>query len=184
MQSFVINDPKITSKNKQSCFESFLFFCHIRLHCFKRNIYPFETKISDYKNIQLLYNMNKVIIGTILGVLSGFIFGLTGVSVTGFVIIFLDYLGVDSYKTIIGTLLFLNLFPLTGGSVYEFYKAKQIDYILGFTLVVTVVLGSYWGSQWAVGANALSNKQIKYISGAVNVFLAILFFISAYYDKT
>jgi uncharacterized membrane protein YfcA len=127
--------------------------------------------------------MNKVIIGTILGILSGYIFGLTGVSVTGFVIILLDYLHVASYKTIIGTLLFLNLFPLTGGSVYEFYKAKEIDYILGIVLVITVVIGSYLGSQMAVGSNALSNKAIKYISGAVNIFLAILFIVSGYYDK-
>jgi len=127
--------------------------------------------------------MNKVFIGTILGILSGYIFGLTGVSVTGFVIILLDYLKIAPYKTIIGTLLFLNLFPLTGGSVYEFYKAKEIDYILGLILVVTVVIGSYLGSQMAVGSNALSDKSIKYISGAVNVFLAILFFISGYYDK-
>jgi uncharacterized membrane protein YfcA len=128
--------------------------------------------------------LNTVVIGTILGILSGFIFGMTGVSVTGFVIILLDYLGVDSYKTIIGTLLFLNLFPLTGGSVYEFYKAGEIDYLLGVTLVITVVIGSYLGSQWAVGANALSDKEIKYISGAVNIFLAILFITSAYYTKT
>jgi uncharacterized membrane protein YfcA len=128
--------------------------------------------------------MNKILIGSILGLLSGAIFGMTGVSVTGFVIIFLDYFGIQSYKTIIGTLLFLNLFPLTIGSVYEFYKSKQIDYLLGGVLLATVVLGSYAGSLMVVGGNGLSDKTIKYVSGAVNVFLAVLFFVSGYYTKT
>jgi uncharacterized membrane protein YfcA len=127
--------------------------------------------------------MNKIVIGIVLGLLSGVIFGLTGVSVTGFVIIFMDYFGVLPYKTIIGTLLFLNLFPMTIGSVYEFYESKQIDYVLGLILVVTVAIGAAAGSYFVAGGHGLSNKTIKYVSGGVNVFLAILFFASGYYTK-
>jgi len=132
----------------------------------------------------MLSTLNIALVGAVLGILSGFVFGLTGVSVTGFVIIILDYLGAAPYKTIIGTLLFINLFPLTGASVFEYYKAKQINFLLGCVLYVTVVLGGWFGARFSVSSEGLTNKQIKYVSAAVNVLLAILFFNDGYHDKS
>ena len=125
----------------------------------------------------------KLLIGGILGLLSGVVFGLTGVAVTGFVIIILDYCKFMSYKTIIGTLLFLNLWPMTIGSVWEFYEAGEIDYILGFLLLFTVGFGNWLGSLLAVGGKAWSNKSIKYTSGLVSLALATLFCVNGYYTK-
>jgi uncharacterized membrane protein YfcA len=67
--------------------------------------------------------------------------------------------------------------------VYDFSESKQIDYLLGLVLVITVAIGSASGSYFVAGGHGLSDKTIKYISGAVNVFLAVLFFVSGYYTK-
>jgi uncharacterized membrane protein YfcA len=76
------------------------------------------------------------------------------------------------------------MFPLTIGSVYEFYKAKKINYELGIILLGTVMLGSYIGSKMVVGNGfTLSLKQSKYITSLLGLFIFILFFNSAYYER-
>jgi hypothetical protein len=62
----------------------------------------------------------------IIGILSGILLGLTGILPLGFFILLLKYLNVGDYKTILGTVLYVILFPLSIGSVLEFYKAKKL----------------------------------------------------------
>jgi uncharacterized membrane protein YfcA len=95
----------------------------------------------------------------------------------------LDYLNIGDYRSNLGAILFLNLFPYTIGSIYEFYKTKKINYSLGWILLFSIIVGSYIGSKYVVGAGfKLSIKQIKYISAFVGLIMCILFFISAYYE--
>jgi uncharacterized membrane protein YfcA len=76
------------------------------------------------------------------------------------------------------------LFPVTIGSIYEFYKSKKINFTLGWILLLSIVLGSYIGSKYIVGAGfKLSVKQIKYVSAILALIMMIVFFISAYYEK-
>jgi hypothetical protein len=54
---------------------------------------------------------------------------------------------------------------------------------LGWILLISIIVGSYIGSKYVVGAGLkLSIKQIKYISAMVGLITCILFFISAYYE--
>ena len=79
--------------------------------------------------------------------------------------------------------MFINLFPYTIGSVYEFYKTKNINYKLGLILIFSIIIGSYIGSKYVVGSGLkLSIKQIKYISAFIGLTMCILFFTSAYYE--
>jgi uncharacterized membrane protein YfcA len=83
----------------------------------------------------------------------------------------------------LGAILFINLFPYTIGSVYEFYKTKNIHYSLAWILLLSIILGSYIGSKYVVGAGfKLSIKQIKYISAIIGLTMFFLFFTSAYYE--
>lgn len=128
--------------------------------------------------------MNEYIIETILGLMCGICIGVTGIAPMGIVLILLNYLKIGDYISNMGALLFINLFPITIGSVYEFYKSDKINYSLGLILLFSIMLGSYIGSNCVVGKGfKLSTKQIKYISGMVGLIMFILFFISAYYEK-
>lgn len=127
--------------------------------------------------------MNQYIIEALLGLISGVFLGITGILPVGIFLIILDYLNIGEYRSNLGAILFLNLFPYTIGSFYEFYKTKKINYSLGWILLISIIIGSYIGSKYVVGAGLkLSIKQLKYISAMVGLIMCILFFISAYYE--
>ena len=127
--------------------------------------------------------MNQYIIEAILGLIAGVFLGITGILPVGLFLIILDYLNIGDYRSNLGAILFLNLFPYTIGSIYDFYKTKKINYRLGWILLFSIIVGSYIGSKYVVGAGfKLSIKQIKYISAFVGLIMCILFFISAYYE--
>jgi uncharacterized membrane protein YfcA len=128
--------------------------------------------------------MIQYIIETFFGFLSGLFLGITGIPATGFILLGLDYFKLNNYKSILGTILFLNLFPISLGSVWEFYKAGKIDFTMGWILLITTIIGSYIGSKYVVsGKNQFTNKTIKYITAYFSFFTGFLFIISAYYEK-
>ena len=128
--------------------------------------------------------MNQYIIEAILGLISGIFLGVTGILPIGIILIALDYLNIGDYISNLGAILFINLFPVTVGSIYEFYKSNKINYSLGWILLLSIILGSYIGSKYIVGAGfKLSVKQIKYVSAILALIMMIVFFISAYYEK-
>jgi uncharacterized membrane protein YfcA len=127
--------------------------------------------------------MNQFLVESILGLISGIFLGITGIAPLGIILIILDILKIGDYKSNIGSILLLNLFPISIGSVYSFYKLKKINFSLGFTLLITVILGSYLGTKMVVGTTSfLTNKNIKYITSFLSIVTGIVFFISAYYD--
>ena len=127
--------------------------------------------------------MNQDIIGAILGLISGVFLGITGILPVGVFLIIIDYLNIGDYRSNLGAIMFLNLFPYTISSFYEFYKTNNINYHLGWILLFSIIIGSHIGSKYVVGKGIqLSIKQIKYISAALGLIMCILFFISAYYE--
>ena len=69
--------------------------------------------------------MNQYIIEAILGVISGVFLGITGILPVGVLLIIIDYLNIGDYRSNLGAIMFLNLFPYTITSFYEFYKTKK-----------------------------------------------------------
>jgi uncharacterized membrane protein YfcA len=130
--------------------------------------------------------MYQFLAESILGLLSGLFLGITGIAPTAIILIVLDYLKIGDYKTNLGTVLFLNLFPISIGSIYEFYKYKQINFSVGFILLASIMLGGFIGSKFVAGDKkfTFSTKQIKYITAYLSFITGIIFLISAYYDKS
>ena len=124
------------------------------------------------------------LIESVLGLMGGLFLGITGIPSTGLILLALDMLKIGDYKSNLGAILFLNLFPITIASTYEFYKSEQINFSLGFILLLTVTLGSFIGSKFVVGKNSsLSTKDIKYITAYLKIFVGVAFLYSAYYEK-
>jgi len=125
--------------------------------------------------------MFNTIIICLIGIISGVLFGITGILPLGFFILLLKYLNVGDYKTILGTVLYVVVFPLSIGSVLEFHKAKKINFFVGNILLITMVFGSYIGSKLVLDDHfKLTEKTVKYISACLTLTASILFFISAY----
>ena len=128
--------------------------------------------------------MLQHLIQLFLGLISGLFLGITGVAPAGLILIALDTLKIGDYKSNLGSILMLNLFPVTISSVYEFYKSDQINYSLAFILIFSIMIGSYFGSKMVVGKKSFFNvKNIKYLTGVLSLFVAIVFLTSAYYEK-
>ena len=128
--------------------------------------------------------MLNYIIYTIFGLISGFCLGTTSFNPVGLILLLLDSLNIGEYKSNLGSLMVLNVFPISIGSLYEFYKLGKINWPLAWTLVVTVTLGSYIGSKIITNKRyALSDKSIKYFTGYVSLVIGIIFLIDAFYDK-
>ena len=128
--------------------------------------------------------MYQFVIKTVLGLISGLFLGITGILPIGLLLIALDILKIGDYKSNLGAILFLNLFPITIGSIFDFYKANQINFSLGVILLASITFGSFIGSKYVVGEkNVFSVRDIKYITAYLSIFVGIVFLISAYYEK-
>jgi len=129
------------------------------------------------------YYLFETIIELILGLASGIFLGITGIIPTAIILLILNLLNIGTYKSNLGGVLFVMLFPVTIGSVYDFYKTKQINYYLSLILLISITLGAYIGSKFVAGdKGTLSTRTIKMISGFVTFCVGIGFLYSAYYD--
>ena len=128
--------------------------------------------------------MNQYIIELILGLMAGFFSGITGILPIGLLLITFDYLNFGDYRSNLGAIALLNLFPISIGSFWEFYKTKKINYSLGYILLISIIIGGYIGSKFVVEERfKISKKTIKYITSGLGFIIGILFLVSAHYEK-
>lgn len=124
--------------------------------------------------------MNQYIIELILGLLAGVFSGVTGILPVGTLLIMFDYLGIGTYTSNLGAIALLNLFPISIGSFSNFYKNKSVNYAMGCILLISIIIGGYFGSLLVVNKDyKLSHKTIKYITSFLGFFIGITFLISA-----
>lgn len=127
--------------------------------------------------------MNHHIIEFVIGIISGLILGVTGVSSTGLIILAIDALGIYDYKSIVGTILFISLFPISIGAAWEFNQAKKMDLNMGYVLLFAIILGGLLGSKLVFHKDIrLSNKSMKLLTAGVGFVTGLLFLISACYE--
>jgi len=128
--------------------------------------------------------MLNYLIYILFGIISGFCLGTTSFNPVGIILILLNALNIGDYKSNLGALMLLNIFPISIGSFYEFYNYGLVNWSLAFILCITVTIGSYLGSKIITNKKyALSNKSIQYFTGYISIIIGIIFLISAYYEK-
>jgi uncharacterized membrane protein YfcA len=128
--------------------------------------------------------MNQYIIELILGLLAGLFSGITGILPVGLLLIIFDFFKIGDYKSNLGAIALLNLFPISIGSFWEFFKVDKINYSMGLILIASIVTGGYFGTKIILDERInLSKKTIKYITSVLGFTIGILFLISAYYEK-
>jgi len=124
--------------------------------------------------------MNQYVIELMLGLLAGVFSGVTGILPVGVLLIMFDYLGIGTYTTNLGAIALLNLFPISIGSFWNFYKNKSVNYSMGCILLISIITGGYFGSLLVVDKEyKLSKKSIKYITSFLGFVIGIAFLISA-----
>ena len=127
----------------------------------------------------------NIIIVLILGVFGGILNGLTGLSGIGIILMGLTLTNIiNDYKTTIGTVLYILMFPTTVFGVMEYHKNYKIHFVIGNLLVIGMLLGTSIGAKLSMLFKySLSDKTIKYISAFIWLFTGSYFLISAYNMK-
>jgi uncharacterized membrane protein YfcA len=118
----------------------------------------------------------------IIGLVSGVISGLTGLSSAGALIIGLTLLNTYSdYKMILGTVLYSILPPVTILGFYEFYKRKQVDFYAGNILIVTTALSTFVG---AYLTRFINQKWLYFGTSIMLLISAITLFLKGLHSES
>ena len=115
-------------------------------------------------------NIESILIIVAIGLVAGIVSGTMGVG-GGVILIpgLVFFLGF-SQKMAQGTSLALMAFPVFVVSAYNYWKEGYVDIKVALILLVTFILGSYFGSQWAV---KLPGKLLRQIFGGFLFLLSI-----------
>jgi uncharacterized membrane protein YfcA len=128
--------------------------------------------------------MNQYVIELILGLLAGGLSGATGIMPTGLLLLFFDYLEIGNYKNNLGAIALLNLFPISLGSFWNYYKTNNVNYSMGLILLISIIIGGYFGSKLVVDKHyELSKKTIQYMTSILGFIIGVTFLISAWNQK-
>ena len=119
----------------------------------------------------------RLLYTSFLGIISGFLGGLLGVTGTIILLPLLTLFSLFSdYQTIIGTVLF-SFEPV--GSIFsliQFAKEKRIDYVIGINMAIAYILGSYIGTKYHKKFN---EKTKKNLTGVILLILSTYMFYNA-----
>lgn len=115
-------------------------------------------------------SMNSIYILLLVGLLAGLLSGLVGIGggiiIVPVLVYFLNY----SQQQAQGTTLFMFLFPIGILGVMNYYKAGYVEYKTALIIASTFIIGSYFGSKFAI---SLDQKTVKQLFGVIIVLLGI-----------
>jgi len=118
---------------------------------------------------------------SLVGLLSGFIGGLIGLTGSILIIPLILIFGIfNDYKSSIGTVLFSFDPILSIFAILEYAKQNKIEYVMGIIIMFSYMFGSYIGSKMN---KYFSEINIKYINATILLILSIYMFYNAIQNK-
>ena len=116
----------------------------------------------------------SLILTIIIGLIAGFLGGSLGVSSAPFLVpALLLFSLVKSYKIAIGTVLLTIVPPLSILAIYNYYNAGFVNIKTALILMVCVLTGAYFGSNFTIKANPVT---LAYMTSGV-LFVLSLFWL-------
>ncbi len=115
-------------------------------------------------------SISTIVIILLVGLVSGLVSGTMGVGGGVVLIPAMIYILGMSQKTAQGTSLALMAFPVFVVAAYNYWKEGYVDFKVVLLMLVTFVLGSYFGSKLAI---QLPEKVLKQIFGGFLLMISI-----------
>jgi len=127
----------------------------------------------------------RIIFTILIGIITGIINGSTGLGGALIVIPCLVLFNIiTDYTKIIGTTMFSILFPMSILSVFKYAKNNDIDYVIGITLTISILIFSYFGTLIHLFLKKQNKLYIlKYLSSIVLILSGIYFGYDAHTSK-
>jgi uncharacterized protein len=122
-------------------------------------------------------------LGLMVGLYASFVGTSGGSAIMAYLLLVLHVF--SSQTKIVGTMLFISLFPLGIFGMYDYYKNKQIDYYLGLIITLGICVGIYMGSKYTFYINKwLGEKngdKIKFgLTAIIYAILTVLYVYQIY----
>lgn len=114
--------------------------------------------------------MNSIYILLLVGLFAGILSGLVGIGGGIIIVPVLVYFLHYTQQQAQGTTLFMFLLPIGILGVMNYYKAGYVEFKTALIIASTFVIGSYFGSKWAI---ALDQKTVKQIFGVIIVLIGL-----------
>jgi len=123
-------------------------------------------------------HLTKYIIAALIGSSVGFIGGLQGIAGGFYISMLLLATGmVETQRMAAGTTLLAIVFPLSIGSVYEYYKTGDIDTIPGLIITFFYIIFATIGARY----NAVIDEKWIVLSLGSLLMLTSFYFLNKYY---
>ena len=122
----------------------------------------------------------KYVTAIIIGCIVGFIGGFQGTAGGFYITMLLLFTGIAKTQRMAAgtTLLVAVLFPLSIGTVYEYWKTGDVDLYAGLIITFFYMIFSWVGAK----ANLLVDEQYPLLSLAVLLMLTSFYFFHRYFD--
>jgi uncharacterized protein len=104
--------------------------------------------------------MNEILILLGIGLVAGFLSGLIGIGGGIIIVPVLVYFLHLGQREAQGTTLFMFLLPIGVLSVYNYYKAGQVNFKVAAIMACTFLIGGYMGSKTALTIDIKLVRQI------------------------
>jgi len=119
----------------------------------------------------------RILLTVFAGAISGIIGGALGQGTMFFLPAILILKIVPDYKMAVGTILLAMLPPISLFAVLDYYKRKQIDFLVAALLCVSYMIAAKYGA--AINAE-FSRKTLKWMTAFVFFTVALYFTWAAY----
>lgn len=113
---------------------------------------------------------SMLILLVIIGLLAGFMSGVVGIG-GGIVMVpaLVYWVGMSQHQAQ-GTSLFVLMAPVVAVAVFNYYKAGNVDVKSALVIMVTFVIGSFFGSKIA---QQIPEKILKIVFGSLMIVVAL-----------
>ena len=123
----------------------------------------------------------RILLTILIGIFGGLLGGALGFGQTSIVYPLLVLFNIiPEHKTLVGTLLFVVMFPISLLAVIEYRQRDQIDYLIGLLLTLSFLISTYYGS---FINKYYSVRTIKLWSAVLFLILTLFLFYDLYNEK-
>jgi uncharacterized membrane protein YfcA len=124
--------------------------------------------------------LTHIFYSIILGLILGSAFGVFGLFSLTILVVGLPFFGlVTDQKIMLGTIALVSAFPFSIAALYKYNKAGKVNWTVGITIALSVVIGAYLAATFVL--DKLTDDDIKFYRFIYITILNISFYYQYFF---